>query len=160
MKKQTEKKELNKAEIVNTICDRIAEGESLRSVLLSEGMPKKSLFFYWISNNTDFADQYARAMECRADVLFEEILEIADEKSGDIITTRDGEEIPNNEFIQRSKLRVDARKWVVARMQPKKYGDKIDVTSDNKAIQGAQIVDPFAQMRLNNGINTEAKESD
>lgn len=41
----------------------------------------------------------------------------------------------NGDAVQRSKLRVDARKWVAAKLKPKKYGDKIDVTSGNEPVK-------------------------
>src|SRR5260370_40206331 len=73
----------------------------------------------------DFRDQYARAREEQADKLFREIIEIADDASGDYVTTSDGKTIVDHENIQRSRLRVDARKWAAARLAPKKYGDHI-----------------------------------
>src|SRR5258708_32882014 len=62
----------------------------------------------------NFRDQYARAREEQADKLFREIIEIADEASGDYVTTSDGKRIVDHENIQRSRLRVDARKWAAA----------------------------------------------
>ena len=73
-----------------------------------------------------FRDQYARAREEQADKLFREIIEIADDKSGDCITTSDGKRIVDHENIQRSRLRVDARKWAAARLAPRKYGDRVE----------------------------------
>src|SRR5260370_2842775 len=74
----------------------------------------------------DFRDQYARAREEQADKLFREIIEIADDASGDYVTTSDGKTIVDHEHIQRSRLRVDARKWAAARLAPKKYGDRVE----------------------------------
>ena len=71
-------------------------------------------------------DQYARAREEQADKLFREIIEIADDASGDYVTTSDGKRIVDHENIQRSRLRVDARKWAAARLAPKKYGDRVE----------------------------------
>src|SRR5260370_5913718 len=62
----------------------------------------------------------------QADKLFREIIEIADDKSGDYVTTSDGKTIVDHENIQRSRLRVDARKWAAARLAPKKYGDRVE----------------------------------
>lgn len=107
------------------IINRIAEkGESLRSVLRTDGMPSSQTFFIWIQRDEVKSKQYAQACEKRADEIFEEILTIADDSSQDTIITEEGKEIFNNEFAARSRLRVDARKWVVARMNPRKYGDK------------------------------------
>lgn len=77
---------------------------------------------------------YARACEKRAEVIFEEILEIADEKCDDVIYNEDGTISENREFINRSRLRIDARKWMLGKMQPKKYGDKLDLTTDGEKL--------------------------
>ena len=74
----------------------------------------------------DFRDQYARAREEQADKIFREIIEIADDASGDYVTTSDGKRIVDHENIQRSRLRVDARKWAAARLAPRKYGDRVE----------------------------------
>lgn len=111
-------------EITDTICTRMAEGESLRSICRSEGMPALGTVFRWVANNQLFREQYEAAMAQRTETMFEEILEIADETSSDTIATEHGER-PNAEWISRSRLRVDARKWMLSKMLPKKYGDKV-----------------------------------
>lgn len=77
----------------------------------------------------DFAAQYVRACDARALYLAEELVDIADDGTNDWITRQnsDGEdyEVPNNEHIQRSRLRVDTRKWLLSKLMPKVYGDKI-----------------------------------
>jgi hypothetical protein len=83
--------------------------------------------------DSQLSDQYVQACEERADSIFEEIIEIADNTTNDSIITDKGE-IPNNEWIARSRLRVDARKWAVSKMNPKKYGDKTDVTTNGRDI--------------------------
>ena len=70
--------------------------------------------------------RYTRAREAQADKLFRQIIEIADSASGDYVTTGDGKRIVDHENIQRSRLRVDARKWAAARLAPKKYGDRVE----------------------------------
>jgi hypothetical protein len=83
--------------------------------------------------------QYARAKEAQADAFAEEMLDIADDGTNDWMTKRFGEtevEMPNPEVLQRSKLRVDTRKWLMSKLQPKKYGEKLAVehsTDDNLA---------------------------
>ncbi len=67
----------------------------------------------------------------------DEILDIADDGTNDWMTVKMGGkdvDIPNNEVLQRSKLRVDTRKFLMAKMKPKKYGEKLDVTSDGKVL--------------------------
>jgi hypothetical protein len=65
------------------------------------------------------------ARELQADCLAEEILEIADDGRNDWTKREDGSDAVNAEVVQRSRLRVDARKWLLAKLQPKKYDDRI-----------------------------------
>jgi hypothetical protein len=111
-------------EIADEICERLAEGESLRSICRSDGMPVQATVFRWLSIDEAFLKQYARAREAQADRLADEILDIADDSSHDTESTEHGDR-PNNEWIARSRLRVDARKWLASKMAPKKYGDKV-----------------------------------
>jgi hypothetical protein len=115
-------------DITSKICERIADGESLRSICSEEGMPDKATVFRWLAVHEAFRDQYARARETQADSLFDEILAIADDGSNDWMLRKRGDSeawVENGEAIRRSQLRVDARKWMAGKLQPKKYGDKI-----------------------------------
>jgi len=117
--------------LTDDICARISAGESLRAVCRDDGMPAPSTFLLWVKDDEALAEQYARAMEARADALFDEMFDIADDARNDWMEklNRDGEvvgEILNKEAVMRSSLRVDVRKWALARMAPKKYGDKVD----------------------------------
>lgn len=122
---------------------RIAEGESLRAVCRDEGTPSVPQFLKWVSEDAALAEQYARAMEQRADAVFDELLEIADDGTNDWME-RNGEDDEgwklNGEHVQRSKLRVDARKWALARMSPKKYGDRQEIHNKH------DLSDPIASM--------------
>lgn len=106
------------------ILSEIEEGASLRSILRREEMPNKQTFFNWIYEDKEKVDQYARACELRSESIFEDILEIADETSGDKQYTESGEVI-DSEYVARSRIKIDARKWMLGKMNPKKYGDKI-----------------------------------
>ena len=75
----------------------------------------------------DLTQDYARARDARADIMFDQMLEIADEKQG-VIVDDDGNERLDSGFQQRQKQRIDALKWTLSRMNPKKYGDKIETT--------------------------------
>ncbi|UOF78873.1 terminase small subunit [Caudoviricetes sp.] len=127
------------------ICKRIAEGESLRSVCRDEKMPNRSTVHEWIILGTGldpkpglkaFSDQYERAIAVRAENMFDEMEEIADDGTNDWMTKtgRDGEEyeVVNTEHIQRSRLRVDTRKWKLSKMLPKKFGDRQVVTTEDE----------------------------
>lgn len=109
-----------------TICERIANGESLRRICLDEDMPNKGMVFRWLDTNEVFRDQYARAREHQADALFDECLDIADEVVNDSYIDANGNDRTDNEAIQRSKLRIDTRKWIAGKLRPKVYGDKQD----------------------------------
>lgn len=87
--------------------------------------PSLDTIYKWIWAHEEFADQYARAKQLQAQVLADEIVSISDDMSQDIVYDEDGRPRQNNEFIARSRLRVDARKWVAAKLLPRIYGDKI-----------------------------------
>lgn len=117
-------------EIAQAICLRLAEGESLRSVCRDEGMPPKGTVLRWIGIHPEFRDQYAQAKFDGAEALAEEMFEIADDGTNDWMELTDKDDNPygykaNGEHIQRSKLRIDTRKWYLSKIMPKKYGDKI-----------------------------------
>ena len=117
----------------DAIIKEIEQGNSLRKILSQNGYPSSQTFYKWISEDEIKAKQYARACEVRSDLIFDEILEIADDPRQDAIVTDNGI-VMNTEFVQRSKLRIDARKWVLAKMNPKKYGDKVEntIVGDNE----------------------------
>lgn len=126
-------------ELANLICENLAIGQSLRTVCLKEDMPSIATVFNWFKVYPDFLVQYARATEERSEAMAEDILDIADDGTNDWMEIN-GRDVPDQEAIQRSKLRVEARKWLMSKMKPKKYGDKVDLTSDGKAIEGNTII--------------------
>jgi len=112
------------------ICAKLADGQSLRAICSADEMPDKSTVFRWLASNETFRDQYARAREAQADALVDEILEISDDGTNDwmVRENSDGQNIGwtlNGEHVQRSRLRVDSRKWFASKVAPKKYGEKI-----------------------------------
>ena len=114
-------------ELADAICERLAEGQSLRKICLADDMPNKATVFRWLAANKVFSDQYARAREAQADTLADEILDIADDGANDYMGEN---ETYNGDAVQRSKLRVDARKWLAGKLRPKVYGDKTLLGSD------------------------------
>jgi hypothetical protein len=107
------------------ICERLVNGESLNAICQDDHMPAESTVRHWVVEDYQgFFAKYARARETQADRFADEIIEIADDKSGDWIE-RDGELVVNHEHVQRSRLRVDTRKWLMARLAPRKWGDKV-----------------------------------
>ncbi len=120
------------AALAARLCLRLAEGETLRAICRDEAMPDKATVLRWLADEAkaDFRDQYAHARDMQADALFDEALEIADDASGDWSTDKDGRKVLDHEHVQRSRLRVDTRKWAAGKMAPKRYGDKIQHTGD------------------------------
>lgn len=116
-------------EAKKTIIEGICAGESLRKICKAPGMPNRATVHRWLLADTDFCDQYARAREIQvqAEEIFDEILEISDDSSRDYITGDDGQKRINREAIDRAKLKIDARKWVLSRMEPKKYGNRMEI---------------------------------
>ncbi|RWC76083.1 MAG: terminase small subunit protein [Mesorhizobium sp.] len=121
-------------DIADAICQQLAEGNSLRSICLAEDMPAKSTVLNWLlkPDYAQFLDQYTRARELQADVHVDEMPDIADDSSNDYITKTNADgstyEQVNSEHIQRSRLRIETRKWIAERMRPKKYGSKVALT--------------------------------
>lgn len=122
------------AELALVICERLVEGESLRAICREEGMPSQSMVFRWLEANEAFREQYARAREMQADTFADELTEISDDARNDWMERHgekgeDGEPVKgwqvNGEHIQRSRLRIDTRKWIASKLKPKKYGDKL-----------------------------------
>jgi len=130
-------------DIAATICAHLADGMSLRSVCSMEGMPDKATVFRWIRKYPSFCDQYEKAKEESADALVEEMLDIADDGTNDWMEKLDKDGKPigwmlNGEHVQRSRLRLDIRKWAASKLKPKKYGDlsKVELTGkDGGAVE-------------------------
>lgn len=116
--------------IASVILTRIAEGESLREIIKTDGMPDRSTVYRWLLDRPDFCDQYTRAREEQADTLADEILAIADEQP-EIIVVKDKktgaviEHKLDGAFLQWQKNRIEARKWTAMKLKPKKYGDRL-----------------------------------
>ena len=112
-------------EVAEDICNLLMLGESLRSICKRSEMPAIRTVMYWLQRHEDFMQQYARAREIQAELLAEEVIEIADDSSCDVIVDDEGNEQTNHERVARSRLRVDARKWYASKLSPKRYGDRI-----------------------------------
>lgn len=123
-------------EIADRICELISTtSRGMRSICKEDGMPAPSTVYKWLLEIDSFSEQYARAKECQADFLAEEILAIADDSQNDTIENDEtGAETANHEWISRSRLRVDSRKWLASKLAPKKYGDKLDIEANIKSL--------------------------
>ena len=124
--------------IADKICTCISDGNSLRTIAAMPGMPNLVTVFRWLRRHEEFSKQYARAKEEQAEALIEDMLDIADDNQRDRkMVSRNGEEVEvvDNDVINRARLRVDTRKWIASKLQPKKFGDKLDMTSDGERLQ-------------------------
>jgi hypothetical protein len=113
-----------KTKIFKSIISEIEDGASLRTALKNNNNFSSHTFNDWVNEDEEKGKQYARAKEQRTDLIFEEILNIADSQEGDVIH-KDGIDIVNHDVINRARLRIDARKWMLGKMDKNKYGDKI-----------------------------------
>ena len=120
-------------ELADYLCERLANGESMRSVCRDDSTPAMSTVFKWIREIDEFSQQYDRAKLESADVLVEDMLDIADNQAAQEV------EIDGNKTsavtavgVSHAKLRVDTRKWAASKLKPKKYGDRLqsDVNLD------------------------------
>lgn len=93
-------------------------------------MPTRKSFFEWVAKDDGIKRKYEFAMEMRADLYAEEIIEIADDGKNDTYTDEKGNVCANQDVIARSRLRVDARKWYASKLAPKKYGERTTLAGD------------------------------
>ena len=120
----------DRATLMPRIIDAIEDGKSLRDIAKMEGMPKPSTIVLWAEQDPEYAEQYARAMEIRHEMMAAELLDIADHASNDWMEANDPDNPGyrlNGEHIQRSRLRVDTRKWLLSKLAAKKYGDRVEM---------------------------------
>lgn len=140
------------------ICMRIMEGESLRSICARKYYPSKRTVLYWLTSNEKFLHHYTQAREVQQEVFYDELFEIADDGSNDYYmkTGKDGGEFValDSEHINRSRLRIDTRKWAMERMAAKKYGNKQSIEHSGSIkydnVTDAELEQKLAQLRLNN----------
>lgn len=125
-------------DLADEICELIIAGETIRDICALEHMPSVKTFFKWLRENEDtFGKQYARAKEEQAEIMVQEMNAIADDARNDWMEKQlqngGTVEVVNHEHIQRSKLRIDTRKWIASKFRPKKYGDRMIHAGDPEA---------------------------
>lgn len=105
------------------ICADMASGMSLRAVCRQPGMPSLGCVLEWVSKYPEFADQYARAAQARADAKFDELDDVSDQAASATSAVK----------VAGLRLKADNIKWMLARMAPKKYGDKLELSGNAEA---------------------------
>jgi hypothetical protein len=125
--REGETKAASKGQVVentpyDTVIELLATGEPLRQICRREGMPSPWAVLRLVAKDESFAQRYAHARSIGCEVIADEIMEISDDGRNDWME-REGIEVTNQENIQRSRLRVDSRKWLLSKLKPEKYSD-------------------------------------
>lgn len=113
-------------EIADEICARLATGETLADICRDDHMPAVRTVSHWKEASEAFKADFACAREEGYDRIASDCLRIADDTDNDTLITEHGDR-PNTEWISRSKLRIETRLKLLAKWDPKRYGDKVDV---------------------------------
>lgn len=128
VKPKTGRPTLYSPELRDRICTQLSNGMSLRKICLADDMPEAGTVCRWLTEYDEFSEQYTKAREAQAEMMADQIMDIADEMPlmNPITGAVDGAS------VNHKRLRIDARKWVAAKLLPKKYGDKLDLNHTGK----------------------------
>jgi len=142
----------NPEDFIPEILEWIASGQTLREYCRQAGKPSYGTVYDWLEVDKEFASRFARAREQGEDVIAQECLAIADDGTNDWMEEQHGEDEDsswriNGEHIQRSRLRVDTRLKLLAKWNPKKYGDKVqnEVSGPNGAAIQTEVSIKFVK---------------
>lgn len=119
-------------ETAGRVCSELEQGKSLRAACKEVGI-SASAILDWVKINKDFGEQYAHARDTGYKLLADEIIDISDEK--EVQARYQGEDVTldlSAASIARNKLRIDARKWMLSKMLPKIYGDKLELSGNKE----------------------------
>lgn len=124
--------------IFNELMERLAGGETLKAICSEDKYPDASTIRRWVvADLHGVSARYTRAREEQVHAMIDETIAISDDTSRDTIQKygKDGEayDAPDNEWINRSRLRVDTRKWLASKIVPKIYGDRLDLKNTIEA---------------------------
>lgn len=131
---------LKSDELIDKIINLVLEGKSIAGICKMEGMPDKSTVFRWMMDDDDFATKCARAKEIGAHAIAEETIAIADNAM-------------DRTEVEKARVQVQARQWYASKLNPKKYGDKLDVTSGGDKVNNITVIKEI-EVR---GTDTEAQ---
>lgn len=142
------------------ICDAIAEQPRGLHHICRENpdWPTSKTFYEWLKLSPQLRDRYACARDLQADLIVDEIIQIADDTASDWIEDEDGKVRVDNEAVQRSRLRIDSRKWLAGKLNPKKYGDRQVIEHDISDGLAARM-EAAEQRRLANGNGSASLSS-
>lgn len=106
-------------ELADRICERVARGEALYRISEDPDMPGERTLCTWREKNIDFQRKYASAKE-----------QMLEREADNILAIADSDDDPNSR-----RVRVDTRKWLLSKLIPKKYGDKLEVEHGEQTIR-------------------------
>jgi hypothetical protein len=148
------------------ICERISSGQTLREICRDKDMPPESTVRFWYVNDQPpgFAAQYARARQAQMEAWSDELVDIAANGTNDWMKRRaatgggrsdiageiEQELVPNHENINRSKLHADTKKWLMSKIAPKVYGDKLAVDQKTELGLSGSAVELLDAISANN----------
>ena len=125
------------------IAARLADGETLSNICRTPGMPSRQTVHQWRMRNPAFADLYAQARAVGMESMADDLLTIADDDTGD---TLDGK--PNSANVQRSRLQFDARRFLMSKLAPRVYGDRVEVEHSGTVSHAVTLSDRERMRRL------------
>lgn len=118
-------------ELADKVCLAIASTpRGLAHVCAADDMPSPSAVYKWLASEPDFVEKYLRAREAQSHLLLDECMDIADDGTNDFVMTDKGPAL-DRDHIARSKLRVETRMRMAGKLNPKRYGDKLDLSSSD-----------------------------
>jgi hypothetical protein len=146
-------------QITETICVRLSQGESLSKICAEPDMPPQAVVYAWLLRHPEFAENYTRAREEQADTLADQISALADEPPRMVVDDKGIERVDHG-WVQWQKNRVEARKWVAAKLKPKKYSERIQMTGDkeNPLAVTVEVNQLFDSMLQNIEMNRQVDE--
>jgi hypothetical protein len=131
--------------ILDEVCEWLAAGGTIRSYSRQEGKPSFELIYRHVAKDTERESRIVRARALGSDAIAEEALDIADDSSGDTITDDEGHSRMDSEWVQRSKLRFEARMRLLSKWNSGRYGDKAQVEHSGKVTLDSIIAETLAK---------------
>lgn len=122
--------------LVDEILERIMSGESVNAICSEPGMPARKSFYMWIIEDDKLRERYESALNARVHSMSEDLLDIADAA---VPTTPMG--TTDTGAVAKQRLQVDTRKWLLSKLVPKKYGDRVDHTSSDGSMSPPQAIE-------------------
>jgi hypothetical protein len=111
-----------KQQKITEVLSNMRNGKSLRQSAIKANIAKQT-FLDWVDKDPELSGQYAHARAAMIDKIADDIMTIADEE---LVATGEGR--VDSAMVQKQRLRVDTRKWLLSKLAPKKYGDKLELS--------------------------------